>query len=158
MNAAPPPLPAAEPTARPRRRRWIYPLGVALGLSAVFVFYASTTFLRFASWRELEPYRDALRRVRADPTTSAALGAPIEEGWYIRGSVQSLETGGLADFSVPVSGPKGDARVKIVAWFQDGVWRYERIAVDFEDDRADRDLTPKLFEDDLGAFGEETGR
>jgi hypothetical protein len=67
-------------------------------------------------------YQEALQTVQNDSRAQEMLGTPITAGWMISGEI--IETGptGTADFSIPVSGPKGSGRVDVVAKKVNGEW------------------------------------
>jgi hypothetical protein len=67
-------------------------------------------------------YGQALDIVRGDRRAQQMLGTPIEAGWYIRGEISETGATGEADFSIPVSGPKGSGRIDVVAEKSRGEW------------------------------------
>lgn len=56
-------------------------------------------------------YKDALARVKASPEVVAALGEPIETGFFVGGSTNATPTENTADIKFSVSGPNGTANV-----------------------------------------------
>lgn len=117
---------------------------------------AGAIALRLDTWRALEPYRDALRRVRADAGVVGALGWPIKEDWLFIGRVTGPLEFVNVYFRIPVSGPKGTGTVIVEGVADHAFWKYDRLAVDFDDETIeDRDLTPAPF-DDLGVLGDPT--
>lgn len=67
-------------------------------------------------------YRQALDIVQNDSRAQRMLGTPIEAGWLIGGEISETGSGGKADISIPVSGPKGSGRIDVVAQKNRGEW------------------------------------
>ena len=67
------------------------------------------------------------------------LGAPIEEGWLLSGSVNVSNASGDADLSVPISGPSGKGTVYVTAHKSAGRWHYSvmQVAIDGSDEKID---------------------
>jgi len=83
----------------------------------------------FGAIKFSEPYRDAVARAQASPVLQAELGQPIQPGFFPTGSISTAVNvpggeSGHADFSIPVSGPKGTATLRVVAEKSDGAWRF----------------------------------
>jgi len=83
----------------------------------------------FYAMRNNEPYEHALRRARENPQLREALGEPIEAGWWISGSISTDSTGGTAKLAIPISGPKGRARIYVDATRRAGRWEYTQLQV-----------------------------
>lgn len=86
----------------------------------------------FYAFRSTGVQQEALERARANPEAVAALGEPIESGWLIQGSINVSNDRGDADFSLPVSGPKGKGRIHVVAHRREGKWEYEELELRVE--------------------------
>ena len=67
-------------------------------------------------------YQEALQTVQNDSRAQEMLGTPITAGWMISGEISESGPTGTADFSIPVSGPKGSGRVDVVAKKAGGEW------------------------------------
>src|SRR6185295_10017800 len=91
---------------RPPRSPWKW---VALGCTGLLVaclaFALGIGAFVLGSIRHSGAYELALQRVRASPAVREALGQPIEEGWWVTGSVNVTGPSGTASLSFPVSGP-----------------------------------------------------
>ena len=71
-------------------------------------------------------YREALA-LAPDPAALRALGAPIYDGWFPTGHVESDGAGGTSDLAIPVSGPKGDGTLSVKATSDMGEWHFTRL-------------------------------
>jgi len=96
-------------------------LGVAL--IAVLAFFV------FGAIKKAEPYKQAVDKVRNDPRVVAALGEPIDPGFWVSGSVNFNNAKGNCDFKFPVSGPKAKAMVHVVASTEGRGWDYSVLDV-----------------------------
>ena len=72
----------------------------------------------------------------------AALGTPIEEGWYLLGNTNVNGRSGDADLSIPVSGPKGKGTIYAVATKSGGEWSYSKLTVKIDSTGEMIDLGP----------------
>jgi hypothetical protein len=66
--------------------------------------------------------QQAVQRLRASAEGQDALGAPIQIGWFITGSIQVKGDGGAADFSIPVRGSKAGAELEVKGTRKEGSW------------------------------------
>ena len=95
-----------------------------LGAAAVISLFIFV----FSVIKRTDVYREAYHRAPTDPRVIAALGTPIEKGWWVFGSVNIDNESGNADFSFPISGPKEKARVHVGATYN-GNWTYTELVV-----------------------------
>ncbi|QWF17293.1 cytochrome c oxidase assembly factor Coa1 family protein [Lysobacter capsici] len=86
-----------------------------------------------------EPVRHAIALAQANPAAVAALGTPLEPGMMINGTLQTDNSSGHADLSMPLKGPKGSGRVYIKGEREADRWTYSLIelAIDASGDRID---------------------
>jgi hypothetical protein len=94
-----------------------------VGLFALGLFF-------FNRVHSAEVYQGALLRVKTSPSATAVLGSPIKEGLLFSGSLSTDQApSGTADFTFPISGPKGGAEVHVQASKNHGVWHYDHLVV-----------------------------
>jgi hypothetical protein len=98
---------------------------IVLGLAAVVAIF----ILVFSVIKHSDVYREAYTRAANDPRVVAALGTPIEKGWWVMGKVSVDTNGGLANIDFPISGPKGSARVHASASRDTEAWSYSSLVV-----------------------------
>lgn len=79
-----------------------------------------------------QPYIDAIQTVTTHPDAIDALGEPIKPGFMISGSISIKNDTGEADFTIPVSGPEGAGKVRIVGKKAGGAWTYETFELQVE--------------------------
>lgn len=91
-------------------------------------------FMVFNMLRSSDVVTVAVARVEADRRATAMLGAPIEVGWLVSGSLNTDTVGsGYADLNVPVSGPKGRGRLRLTANQSGGEWEFSSLTLTVSD-------------------------
>ena len=107
-----------------------------IGCSALFILGCAAAVVLvlfvFGAIKSTDVYKGARDRAINDPRVIAALGTPIETGWWVSGSVNVNTTdGGHANIKFPISGPKNKAKVEAVATIDPstGKWVYTRLMV-----------------------------
>jgi hypothetical protein len=109
-------------------RNWVRVLVVGTG-GAVVLFFAGIAFIvvgAFAVIRSSGACQEAMARAGASPAVLQALGAPLEVGWFVTGT---LDPGRSADITIPVTGPRGTARIHVVASKATGKWVFSTLTV-----------------------------
>jgi Cytochrome oxidase complex assembly protein 1 len=119
-----------EPLKKKPTSPWVW-VGCGCGALTVGIlgFIAFIVFVVFAAIRSAEPYRDGVARAKADPRVIEVLGAPVEAGWYVSGSIRTQNRDGNCDISVPLNGSKQSGSLRVVGTKEDGRWTYTRMTV-----------------------------
>lgn len=115
-----------------RNWKWFVPagcLGVVLLLAG---FVAAIVFVVFSAIKSNEVYRNAVEQARANQTVVQEMGEPIEEGWYVKGSVSESGGAGSASLEIPISGPRRAGMIYADAIRDAGEWKYTRLEVGIE--------------------------
>ena len=119
------------------------PTGCCLGpLIVGGAFAAFIVLVVFGAMKQSDVYKTAVARAKADPRVAAALGTPIEDGWYLSGHTNVNGSSGDADISIPISGPKGKGTIYAVATKSGGEWSYSKLQVKVESTGETIDLGP----------------
>lgn len=119
-----------------RNWKWFVPLLVLGFLSLVGGFLA----LIFGLLKSNEPYKHAVEVVMHDPLSTSTLGAPIQTGWLVTGSIRLNNNSGIADLAIPVRGQLHNGKVYVLAHKFAGKWSYERIILLVDDQEGQIDL------------------
>jgi cytochrome oxidase complex assembly protein 1 len=123
----PQPQPPAQQKSSGCLKIFLIGCGVLIVLGVAFC--AVLVFIVFAAIKKSDVYEGALNRVRADQRVIAALGEPISPGFWVSGNVNINNGKGNADFSFPISGSKGSAKVHAVASTEGRGWEYSELVV-----------------------------
>jgi hypothetical protein len=83
--------------------------------------------------RSSMPYQHAVSVARASPEVTAALGEPIEAGFFVSGNINIDSDSGEADLSIPLQGPKGEAMLYVEAERERRRWSYQTLLVALPD-------------------------
>lgn len=102
---------------------------VVVGVIGIVSFIVSLLLVIFGAMRSSEPYKEALKRAKADPRVIAALGSPIQPGLLVNGNLETKNDDGVADLDFTLKGPKGKADVNVAGTKTRGRWYYTRIIV-----------------------------
>jgi len=109
------------------RKGWVK--WVVLGCSGAIVIAVLAAVAIFSvvmgSIKKSGAYQDAMEKLRATPAAVAALGEPIESGFFISGSVSVNGPSGEAELSIPVHGPQGKGTLYVEATKSAGRWEYD---------------------------------
>jgi hypothetical protein len=107
-----------------RNWKWAVPTG-CLGMLLLFAAgIALLVYLVFGVIRNSEVCKEAITRARSSQALVAALGTPIEIGWWVSGSINTSGPSGSAELEVPLSGPKGSGTLYLKATKQAGEWTF----------------------------------
>jgi hypothetical protein len=92
-------------------------------------FAAFLVLVIFGALKQTDIYQNAVARAKADPRVTAALGTPINEGWWLSGNTEVSGGSGEANLSIPISGPKGKGTIYAVATKSAGEWTFSKLTV-----------------------------
>ncbi len=141
MNPEPPPF--GDPTNLRRENAEAIKKGVAFGcggcasvlLLGVAVLAGLVAVILF-SIRSSDPCVETWKRAQASSAIQQAIGTPVTLGWFVTGSINTFNSTGTAELSVPVNGPRGSLNVQTKATKTDGVWQYQEMATTLPDGQA----------------------
>ena len=116
-----------------RNWKWALPagcIGMLLFVLVVVGFVAAIVMGVFAMIKSSGPYEQAIARANSSVEVRQALGAPIEEGWYVMGNVQINGPSGNANISIPLSGPNGEGTLYVEATKSADVWTFQLLQLE----------------------------
>jgi hypothetical protein len=123
-----------------RNWKWFLPVGCATLAALAVAAAAGLLWLVSLGIRSSGAYEEALARARADCELQAALGAPVEPGWLVSGSVDVTGPSGQADLAIPLAGARGSGTLYLTATKTAGRWAFELLEVEVEGRDARIDL------------------
>jgi hypothetical protein len=115
-----------------RNWKWFVPVGCLTLLALFAAFILVVVVGAFAAIKSSDVVKDGLRRAQENPDVILALGEPVEDRWWVSGSINTTGSSGEADISVPLKGPKGKGTLYIVANKEAGEWIYQRLEVEVD--------------------------
>lgn len=102
-------------------------------------FGAFTIGILSGSFRNSEVYKQAMAQASASWQVRDQIGEPIKAVWFIFGELKLGGSTGHANFSIPISGPRGKGRIRVVA-NKNEVWRFTSLQVYVQGQRQVIDL------------------
>jgi hypothetical protein len=115
-----------------RNWKWLVPAICVTGLVLILgfvglIFYGVTTMIKSS-----DAYQIALVRTKENPEVLLALGDPIVEDFFTMGNINESGSSGYADLSIPISGPKGEATIYLIAEKSVGKWTFSDLIVEIK--------------------------
>jgi Cytochrome oxidase complex assembly protein 1 len=110
---------------------WVVPIGcliptfVCCGVGFVTLIVGGV----FGGIKSSDAYKEAVAKAKSNEAVQAALGLPIEEGFFVTGNIHVNGPNGKANLAIPISGPKGSATITAIADKQAGRWTYSTLEV-----------------------------
>jgi hypothetical protein len=108
-----------------RNWKWFVPLLCLVVLMGIGGFVAGLLALMKSS----DAYSGAVARAKASPAVLTALGSPIKDGLFFTGNISENNSSGSANLAVPISGPKGTAKLYVSASRSSGQWHFDNLIV-----------------------------
>ena len=112
--------------------KWAAPSGCLLLVLLFAACIGAFIYFVFSMMKSNEAYQHSLDAARHDTQVVAALGQPIEDGALMSGNFSENGGSGSANFSVPVSGPKGAGTIYVEATKSAGLWHYRTLVVEID--------------------------
>lgn len=111
-----------------RNWKWLVPVIIIVGFGLPVALMSSV----FAAMKNSDAAKKSVLQAQTNPLVAQELGTPIVEGWMVSGSINTSTTSGDADLAVPISGPKGRAKIYVTARKIAGAWNYSVMEVAVE--------------------------
>lgn len=115
-----------------RNWKWVVPVGCLGLILCCIAFLGVILTIVFSAIKSSDVYEGALDRARSSEAVAAALGTPVDDGWWVSGNVDVSGPSGTADIAIPVHGPEGEGTLYAVAEKSAGRWEYSRLEVEVE--------------------------
>lgn len=74
-----------------------------------------------------DAYKLTMSTAQASSCVVSSLGSPIQTGWLMTGAIEESDNEGSANFSIPISGPKGKGNLDVRAKKLGGSWRIDSL-------------------------------
>lgn len=115
-----------------RNWKWAVPVGCLGALVVVAVLVAALLALVFGVMKYSDVYKESIARARANPQVTRAMGVPVEEGFFVFGSIHVNGPLGEADMAIPISGPRASGTIYVEAKKSAGLWQFTVLEVAIE--------------------------
>ena len=125
---------------------WLLGGGCLLFIILAVVGVGSLIFGVSKMFTSSTPYKYAMEQTTINDTVISLLGEPIETNGIMQGNISLNNDDGEADFKIPIKGPKGEARIVIVATKSYGDWTYEELYVQIKATKEKINLLDKALE------------
>lgn len=115
-----------------RNWKWLIPSGcigiIIIGALIAFIFI----FMVFHFMKSSDVYKSALMEAKNNALVMEAIGSPIKDAFLISGSISTSGHSGNAEFSIPIYGPEGKAKIFVNASKYGGKWSFSYLVVEVE--------------------------
>lgn len=115
-----------------KRKPWVK--WIVLGCSGLIVVavlvVAGVVSLVMGAVKKSGAFQEALERARVHPAAVAALGEPIEPGFFVSGSVNVEGPSGQAELAIPLHGPRGKGTLYVEASKRADRWEFALLELD----------------------------
>lgn len=122
----------AQPGAQPKKSSGCWKWG-AIGCIVVIVLFVggigAILAIVFGAIKSSDLYKGALLTAQKDPRVIAAIGSPVQPGFWVAGNVNVDGRTGQGEISFPISGPTGRAVVHAAGTKSAGTWHYDALSV-----------------------------
>lgn len=126
---------------------WVLPVGGCLTIILLFVFGVGAIFFGVSKmFTTSTPYEYAIQLAKSNTDVIEILGEPIESNGIISGNISLENDDGEADFTIPIKGPNGKARITVVGEKVYGEWTYEKLFVLIKETHEEINLLNKNLE------------
>lgn len=107
-----------------RNWKWFVPTGCLTMVLMCGGFVTLIFSIVLGSLKSSDVYNESIAKARSNPQVTAALGRPIEPGFWVSGNISVSDGGGNADMVIPISGPNGKGTIYVTATKSAGRWSY----------------------------------
>ena len=136
MTNTPPLL--RQPNWVQRNWQWTIPALCLVFIGMIGLFYAGTVTIMKSS----DAYTEAVVLAKANAMIVAELGAPVQTGFFISGTITTNGTSGRANFAVPLHGPNGKATLYVFAVRKDSQWHFIHLVLILKPGGQQIEVTP----------------
>lgn len=134
MSAPPYPLipPPLEKSWLDRHAAWKIPLAIVAGVILLCAFVGTVFTIVSYSFHKSFVFNEAIARAERNPQVVNRIGTPLKAGWLPTGNIQVSGDTGTAQMEIPVTGPRGNATIRLDARKASGTWRFSVVEIEFE--------------------------
>ena len=108
-----------------RNWKWVVPVTLIGGAAITVGMFASIFAFVIGTIKSSWAFTEGFRLAQQNIAVTAALGEPIESGWFPTGSIHVSGPSGEAELAIPLRGPRGRGTLYVVARKSAGTWDFE---------------------------------
>jgi hypothetical protein len=109
-------------------------------LVLLVAFVCSIALIIFGAMKSSDVYQGALAKAKTSSAVTQVLGSPIKDGLFLSGSTNVNGASGEANLAIPLSGPKGEGTLYVVATKSAGLWTYSSLILEVKQTKKRIDL------------------
>lgn len=123
---------SAPPLLRPpnwwtRNWKWFVPVVCVTTIALFLGFVTLIISIVFGAIKSSDAYKTPVTIAKADSRVIAAIGSPVEDGFFVTGKIHVSGSSGTANLAIPLKGPKGRGTLYVVASKEAGVWQFRTL-------------------------------
>jgi hypothetical protein len=99
-------------------------------IGGVLAIIALVVMFGLSAIKNSDIYKVTLQQVQNSPAAQQQLGTPIEGGYLVSGNININNSSGSANFSIPVSGPKGSGTARVQATLVNNQWNITSLVLE----------------------------
>ncbi|MBS1809578.1 MAG: hypothetical protein JST84_15570 [Acidobacteria bacterium] len=107
-----------------RNWKWFVPTGCLTMVLACGGFITLIFTFVLGALKSSDVYKESIAKARTNPQVTAALGTPIEPGFWVSGNISVENSSGNAEMTIPISGPNGSGTIYVTGTKSAGKWNY----------------------------------
>jgi len=123
-----------------RNWKWAVPVGCLGAVVVVAAFVIAMFAFVFGVIKYSDVYKESIAQARGNAQVTRALGLPVEEGFFVLGSIHVNGPRGEADMAIPISGPRASGTIYAQAKKSAGLWYFTLLEVAIEGSEGRIDL------------------
>lgn len=112
---------------------WVLPLGCCSGCLIIGLFFifgiGATIFGVVNQFTEMSPIEDAIEIAENNERVTALLGENLESNGFPNGNISINNDNGEVDFSIPITGEKGEGTLVVRGIRVNEKWVYEDLYI-----------------------------
>ena len=110
-----------------RNWKWVVPVGcftIVVAMLLILGAMVSLVLGIFGMIKSSGAYEQAMARARSSMEVRQALGEPVEDTWYLTGTVHVNGPSGNANLAIPLHGPKAKGILFVEATKSSNQWKF----------------------------------
>jgi hypothetical protein len=99
------------------------------GVTTFGLFIVALLFAVEIMMRQSDVYKMSLAQAQHSSCVAAVVGKSFTVGWFVSGSIEENNDDGSANFSIPIKGSMGSARLEVSAERHNKAWIIDELSL-----------------------------